>query len=305
MAYQIICDGACDVTAEQIEEWKVHIVPFYISFDKEHYQKEIEEIGIREVYERMVAEPKVIPKTSLPSVQDYVDVFTSYVEKGMDIICLCMTITLSGSYNSACNAMEIVKDSYPDSRITVMDSKHCTVSEALVLREVARMQKDGCSYDQVLGVINQIIDSGRIFFTVGNVDYLAAGGRIGKVAAIATGLLSIRPIIILKDGEITANTAARGRKRSIQKVFETVREFFEGNGENPTDYEFNLGFGYDIEEGKALLESFLKEFAQFAGRENTMLSQIGATVSVHTGPHAIGVGLVKRYDKLLTEGFSG
>lgn len=298
MDYQIICDGGCDFTAEQIEECGVRVIPFYISFDLVNYQKEIEEIGIREVYERMVADQKVIPKTSLPSVQDYVDVFMEYAKQGKAILCFCMTLTLSGSYNAACNAKEIVEESCPGAKITVLNSLHCTVSEGLVLREAARMQKAGLSYEETAQKIKKVMDSGRIFFTVGNTDYLAAGGRIGKVAAMATSLLSLRPVIVLKDGEITADSVARGRKKSIQKVFEVVHKFFAENGENPEDYEFRVGFGYDIEEGKAFLEEFLEEFKQYELKENTTISQIGATVSVHTGPYALGIGLVKKYGRI-------
>lgn len=298
MDYQIICDGGCDFTAEQIKKYGVHVIPFYISFDLKNYQREIEEIGIREVYERMVADTRVIPKTSLPSVQDYVDVFLEYAKQGKAIICFCMTLTLSGSYNAACNAKEIVKESYPDAKITVMNSLHCTVTEGMVLREAARMCRAGLPYEETVEKIKKVMDSGRIFFTVGNTDYLAAGGRIGKVAAIATNLLSLRPIIVLKDGEITADAVARGRKKSIKKVFETTTKFFKENGQNPEDYEFCVGFGYDIEEGKAFLQEFLEEFKQYSIKDNTMLAQIGATVAVHTGPYALGVGMVKKYGKV-------
>lgn len=298
MDYQIICDGGCDFTVEQIKQYGVHVIPFYISFDLKKYQKEIEEIGIREVYERMVADEKVIPKTSLPSVQDYADVFMEYAKQGRAIICFCMTLTLSGSYNAACNAKEIVKESFPDAKITVLNSLHCTVSEGLVLREAARMCQAGIPYEETVEKIKKVMDSGRIIFTVGNTDYLAAGGRIGKVAAIATSLLSLRPVIVLKDGEITADAVARGRKKSIKKVFETIINFFEESGENPEDYEFCLGFGYDIEEGKSFLQEFLEVFKQYSIKANTMLAQIGATVAVHTGPYALGIGFVKKYGKV-------
>ena len=69
MQFQIISDGSCDLTMELREKYNIQVVPFYVSFDGENYQKEIDEIGIRDVYERMVTEPDVYPKTSLPSVQ--------------------------------------------------------------------------------------------------------------------------------------------------------------------------------------------------------------------------------------------
>ena len=85
MDYKIISDGCCDLEKEIIEQYNLRIIPFYISFDEETYYKEIEEIGIREVYERMVGNPDVYPKTSLPSVQNYIDVFTEYVKEGTKV----------------------------------------------------------------------------------------------------------------------------------------------------------------------------------------------------------------------------
>ncbi len=295
MAYQLICDGGCDLTKEQIEANNLHVIPFYISFDKVKYEKEIKEIGIREVYERMVGNTEVIPKTSLPSVQDYMDAFEQFAKEGKDIICLCMTVTLSGSYNSACNAREITLEKYPDVRIEVINSKQCTVSEGLLLLEAAKMQQAGWDFKKTVEGINKLIPTGRIFFTVGNTDYLHAGGRIGKVAAVATNLLSLKPIIVLNDGEISAEAISRGRKKSIAKVIEVLRKHFENSGENPEDYEFSVGFGYDVEEGKNYLEMIKEHIKKYNAIKDTLFVQIGATVAVHTGPHAIGIGLMKKF----------
>lgn len=296
MAYQLICDGGCDLTKEQIEANNLHVIPFYISFDKVKYEKEIQEIGIRDVYERMVGNTDVIPKTSLPSVQDYADAFEQYAKEGKDIICLCMTITLSGSYNSACNAKDIILEKYPDAKIEVINSKQCTVTEGLILLEAAKMQRAGWSFEETVAGINKLIPTGRIFFTVGNTDYLRAGGRIGKVASVATNLLSLKPIIVLKDGEISAEGISRGRKKSIVKVMEVLHKHFENSGENPEDYEFSVGFGYDIEEGRNYLQTVKEQMKKYSAIKDTLFVQIGATVAVHTGPHAIGVGLIKKFN---------
>lgn len=300
MAYQLICDGGCDLTKEQIEANNLHVIPFYISFDKVKYEKEIQEIGIRDVYERMVGNTDVIPKTSLPSVQDYADAFEQHAKEGKDIICLCMTITLSGSYNSACNAKDIILEKYPDVKIEVINSKQCTVTEGLLLLEAAKMQQAGWSFEETVAGINKLIPTGRIFFTVGNTDYLRAGGRIGKVASVATNLLSLKPIIVLNDGEISAEGISRGRKKSIVKVIEVLHKHFENSGENPEDYEFSVGFGYDIEEGRNYLQTVKEQLKKYNAIKDILFVQIGATVAVHTGPHAIGVGLMKKFSCLGT-----
>ena len=298
MDFQIISDSSCDLDMELREKYNIQVVPFYISFDGEKYYKEREEIDIREVYKRMVDEPKNYPMTSLPSVQNYIDAFTPHVEAGRAIICMCLTTSLSGSYNSACNAKEIICEEHPDAKITVINSLGATVSQGVAIIEAARMQQEGKTYEEVVAYLDgESKSTSRIFFTVGNTDYLKHGGRIGKVAAVASSVLSLKPLITLKDGEISASSVARSRKKSLVMTLDLVRNYFKETGDNPKDYLYAVGFGYDKDEAV----EFKKQFEdmmnnEFGGVGETFLFQIGATICVHTGPYAIGLGLIKKHD---------
>lgn len=300
MDYQIMSDSSCDLDMDLREKYNIQVVPFYISFDEENYYKEREEIDIREVYQRMVDEPKNYPKTSLPSVQNYIDAFTPHVEAGRAIICMCITTTLSGSYNSACNAMEIICEEHPDAKITVINSLGATVSQGIALIEGARMQQEGKSYEEVVSYLDgKSKSTSRIFFTVGNTDYLKHGGRIGKVAGVASSVLSLKPLITLKDGEINASSVARSRKKSIAMTLDLVRNYFKETGDEPKDYIYAVGFGYDKEEAIEFKKEFEDMMAnEFGAVGECLLFQIGATICVHTGPYAIGVGLIKKYDRI-------
>ena len=300
MDFQIISDSSCDLEPALCEKYNIQVVPFYISFDEENYYKEREEIDIREVYQRMVDEPKKYPKTSLPSVQNYLDAFMPNVEAGKAIICMCLTTSLSGSYNSACNAKEIICEEHPEAKITVINSLSATVSQGIAIIEAARMQQEGKSYEEVVAYLDGPSKStSRIFFTIGNTDYLKHGGRIGKVAGVASSVLSLKPLITLKDGEINASSVARSRKKSIAMTLDLVRNYFNETGDNPKDYIYAVGFGYDKEEAvefKKKFEDMMTE--EFGGIEESFLFQIGATICVHTGPYPIGVGLIKKHDSL-------
>ena len=189
MAYQIITDGSCDLSPELSKAKNLKVVPFYVSFDGMKYEKEIEEVDVREFYQRMVDNPDVFPKTSLPSVEDYVKVFTPFVQEGTDIICICITTKFSGSYNSASTAKDILLDDYPDARITIIDATVNTVLQGILVLEAVRMQEEGLSYEQVIENVERIKSTGRIIFTVGNMDYLIHGGRVGKVMKVAVNAL--------------------------------------------------------------------------------------------------------------------
>lgn len=297
MAYQIITDSSCDLSTELIKEKHLHVVPFYVSFDEENYFKENEEIKVHEFYQKMVDNPDIFPKTSLPSVEDYIEAFTPYVKQGTDIICICITTKFSGSYNSASTAKDILLEDYPDAQITVIDATVNTVLQGILVLEAVRMQEDGLGYREVIEGIERIKGTGRIIFTVGNMDYLIHGGRVGKVMKVAVNALKIRPMIILKEGEIFPFGIARSRKKSIQKIIEKTKAHFEEIKESPDDYEIVIGYGYDYEEAVAFREELLASLKTYSHITDVGIFQIGAMIGVHTGPYPIGIGLIRKYDK--------
>ncbi len=296
MEYQVISDSSCDLEADLKEKYNIEVVPFFVSFEQEKYYKEIEEIAIRDVYDKMVSNPKKYPKTSLPSVQNYVDAFMPHIRAGRGVICVCITTSLSGSYNSAVNARDIICEDYPDAKIAVINSYGATVYQRLYVIEAAKMQQQGYSYEENVKILQgQMRDTARIFFTVGDLDYLQHGGRIGKLAGLAGSVLNLKPLITLEGGSIDSSGIARSRKKSMAKTIELLKSYFKENKENPVDYEYAVGYGYDMQEGiqyKKQVDEALKEMGVEKGAD---LVQIGATICVHTGPYAIGVGLVKRF----------
>lgn len=297
MPYQIITDSSCDLSPELIKEKHLHVVPFYVSFDEKNYFKENEEIQVHEFYQKMIDNPDVFPKTSLPSVEDYVEAFTPYIKEGMDIICICITTKFSGSYNSASTAKDIILEDYPEARITVIDATVNTVLQGILVLEAVRMQENGLTYKEVIEGIERIKGTGRIIFTVGNMDYLIQGGRVGKVMKVAVNALKIRPMIILKEGEIFPFGIARSRKKSIQKIIDKTKAHFEEIGESPDDYEIVIGYGYDYEEAVEFREELTDSLKTYSNQTEIGIYQIGAMIGVHTGPYPLGIGLIRKYDR--------
>lgn len=294
MNYQIISDGSCDLDPALAEKKHITVVPFYVSMDETTYQKEIVEIGIREFYAKMVAEPTTFPKSSMPSVQDYVDVFTPVVKQGDAIICLCITSKFSGSLQSAVTARDMLLEQYPDAKITVMDTTVNTVLQGLFVLEAAALWEAGIPYEEAVSRLEKIRESGRIFFTVGSIDYLQHGGRIGKVAGAAVSVLGIKPLITLKEGEIFSSGVARGRKKSLDKVIGLLKAYLEENHADIRDYSIAVGFGYDYEEAVNFRDQVKAEISAKYGEFELPIYQIGATIAVHTGPYPLGIGIVKR-----------
>ena len=128
-------------------------------------------------------------------------------------------------------------------------------------------------------------------------EYLKHGGRIGKVSALAGSVLGIRPVITLKEGEIFPSGIGRGRKRTTEKAISLLLDYLEENGRAMGRYSIAIGFGYDYEEAVAFREHTLEVLrgqGYDVGREDIPIYQIGATISVHTGPYPLGFGIIEK-----------
>ena len=297
--FEIITDSACDLTPETAARLNVEVIPFYVSLDGEHYRKEGTEIAVRDFYQFMVDNPSAYPKTSLPSLEDFETAFRAHAEAGRPVLCLCFTSKMSGCVGSARNARELVLEDYPDAKIEVMDTTAATVTESIVVENAVAMRDGGCTLEQAVDWLSAERATNQIFFTVGNLDYLIKGGRIGKVTGRAANILGIKPMILFKEGEIFSGGVARGRQKSFEKALEQLMAYLTERNATPDDYCITVGYGYDEEEGKRL---WMQTRAALRAKYPTSkcevgLLQIGCTIAVHTGPYALGMGVMRRWKK--------
>lgn len=293
--FHIISDGSCDLPVKLAQEKNITIVPFYVSFDEEHYLKENVEIDIRDFYQQMVDKKGVYPKSSMPSIQDFEEAFLPFVKAGVPVICICITTKFSGSMQSALNARELLLETYPHAEITVIDATVNTVLQGQYVLEAVELRDHGFSYPDTIARLEEIKSTGRIFFTVGNMEYLKHGGRIGKVASLAGSVLNIRPVITLKQGEIFPSGMDRGRKRTTQKALNLLLQYLEESSLGIECYSLAVGYGYDRDEGLSFRDyalSILQEKGY--GIKELPIYQIGATIGVHTGPYPLGFGIIEK-----------
>lgn len=293
--FHIISDGSCDLPTALTQEKNITVVPFYVSFDEEQYYKENVDIAIRDFYQMMVDKKGVYPKSSMPSIRDYEEAFRPFAKSSTPVICICITTKFSGSMQSALNAKELILEKYPQAEITVIDATVNTVLQGQYVLEAVSLRDHGVNYQDTIARLEAIKSTGRIFFTVGNMEYLRHGGRIGKVAAIAGGALDIRPVITLKQGEIFPSGLDRGRKRTLKKVMALLLEYLQGSPLSIDCYSLAVGYGYDKEEGIAFRDQALSILREKGyDIDDIPVYQIGATIGVHTGPYPLGFGIIER-----------
>lgn len=290
--FEIISDGACDLADEVVSKLGIRVVPFYVAYEEEKYLKEKVDVNVQDFYQKLVDDPTVFPKTSMPTVQDYTLEFEKAYDQGKDVICITISKKFSGSLNSALMARDMFIDEHPDARVEVVDSTLLSCPQGLLVREIARMKQNGLSLDETLAKTEEIKKTGRCYFTVNGLSYLQHGGRIGKLTAIVGNIFKVIPLIIHKDGEIHSGGIALSRKRAVMKILDKFKSVINKYNINIEDYLIEVGYGYSIDEGINLVHKFEEVFK----RSVDSMGQIGATISVHTGPYPLGIAFIKKYD---------
>lgn len=189
---------------------------------------------------------------------------------------------LSGSYSSALQAVELLKEEYEDPEIYVFDTKAASIGEGLLVLEAVRLKKEGKSIEETLEWLESNYLKVHSWVTVDDLKYLERGGRISKASATLGSLLSVKPIITVdKEGRLTNVDKVRGRNKSIQTIVnETVKTIVA-----PLDQIVYVAYAGDLEsaeKAKRLLEEQIK-------MKDVKLYPLGPTIASHTGYGCIAI----------------
>lgn len=296
MRFHIVSDSSCDLGRTAVQQLGVSMVSYYVALGDEVYYREERDISTREFYQRMADMPGVFPKTSMPALEDYLEAFRPAAARQMPILCICLNGRFSGSIQSARNAAEELKEEFPNSQVYVMDSQSPTVLQGLLVEEAVKLRDLGCSLEDAVAALEPVRETGRIFFTTNDLEYLRHGGRIGKAAATTGALLKVKPLIGYEKGELVSDGIAQGRKKSLAKVRELFFRYLKRENIDLDQYRLATGFGLDQEEHREFAQQVYQQLLElgYDRPEVKKPYQIGVTIGVHTGPTPIGVGLIRR-----------
>ena len=295
MNFQIVSDSSCDLGRERAEKLGVTLVSYYVSMDGEHYYREEKDLSAQAFYQQMADHPGVFPRTSMPTMEDYLDAFRPLAERGEDVLCICLNEPFSGSIQCARNAREELLEEFPQTKIRILDSQLATVLQGVLVLEAVHLRDRGLSLEAAAAVLEETKKTGRIFFTANDLEYLRHGGRIGRAAATAGSLLRVKPLIGYVGDGLVSDGIAPGRKNSLNRVIELFCRYVERGRLDLREHYVVTGYGLDREEYRDFARR-LKEAMGERGLPNELLGdfQIGVTIGVHTGPTPIGVGILKR-----------
>ncbi len=287
--FDIFSDSACDLHPHIAAKNQITLIPFYVSLDGKNYFRENVDITLDAFYDQ-IRDGKVFPKTSQPSIQDYMDYFTPSLEAGRDVLCFCLTAKFSGSYQSAVNAQAALEEVFPDRSITLINSGLASICQGQLVLEAARMQQAGKTLEEVAAWAEAHKSHNRIWVTVDSLTFLQQGGRIGKVSAFAGSLLDIKPIIHLTDGELAPYSKVRGRKKAVATIVDICMKHM---GHTPQDYRVVVGHSDCLAEAEALQAMVT---AQHGITFDLPPAALGTTIAAHIGPTVLGLSCMKKFD---------
>ena len=291
--FQVISDGGCDFTKEEVKKHNVDIVPFYITFDQKTHLKEGIDITKEEYFKRLIDDKNLFPKTSQPSPQDYIDVYTPHLKAGKDIISLTISSKLSGTFNSASLAADTLKEEFPKQNIMVIDSLNASLCQGLILKEIIKMRDKGFSINETAKLANEIIKTAKIYFTLDTLEYLKKGGRVGPTTALVGGILGLRLVLQLVDGAVDQLDSVRGKKRVMQLVEEGVVAALKDETQN-----VNIAVGHILRKEEATVFKANLE-ASLATKIPAPVTEVGVTIGTHAGPGAMAIAYCKKYETFI------
>jgi DegV family protein with EDD domain len=270
---RVVTDSACDLPPALAEEHHIEIVPLTIRFGDEELVDR-RDLSPQEFWSRSARSP-VLPETAAPSAGAFEQAYKKASDDGADgVVCITLSSALSATHQAASLAATSVADTIP---VKVVDSKAVTMAQGLVAIEAAKMAAQGKGLDDVAGVAEDLCSRTRIFGALDTLENLKKGGRIGGAQALIGSLLSIKPVIELRDGVVEPESRQRTRAKSLRYLVEKVKE--QGGVENLWVMH---GEAPDVEELLDLLDPVYP-------RDDIQVGDIGAVIGTHAGPRIIGV----------------
>ncbi len=277
----IFTDSAADLTREQVERWKIDVVPLRVTMEGKTYEEFFEITP--EQYWKILMESKEFPKTSQVSMESFLNLYRRAKASGCTH-CIGILINSggSGTYQSACITRDMFYDEFGEDMVIELIDSRCysfTYGRAAVMG--AQMREEGKSFREILAVMNGLAKSMKAYVGIYNLRILRKSGRISGGAAFAGEALGIRPVAVVFDGAVDVMSKVRGDKAVVPKLVEcAVRDAVDKEHQTA-----HIAYGAVPESQIEELERQLLE-AGFASVER---GPLGVMVTSNTGPQALGV----------------
>lgn len=271
----LITDSTASLPPELARRYNIHVIPTYVIIGGKTFLDGVD-LAPGEFY-RLLQEAETLPTTSQPSVGDFVELYTKLSQEAEDILSIHLSDQLSATMSSALAARKEM-GAVP---IHVIDSRSASMGLGFIVLAAARAVEEGKGLPQVIEAIESLIPRMNVIFMVDTLEYLRRGGRIGGASALLGSILSIKPILYLKDGRVEVLEKVRTKSRARERLLEIVAERL-GSAKG---IHVAILHADALEEAQVLEDQIVRQFEPV----ELYVDELNPVVGTHVGPGTIGL----------------
>lgn len=272
---RVVTDSGANLPQAVVREYDIEVVPLVVNIAGTGYREGID-LGPEQFY-TLLQQVSTTPTTSQPAPADFAAAYRKVVDAGDEVVALTLSSKLSGTHNSAVQAVQLLDGEPP---VSVVDTKSVSVAEGLMAVAAARAARAGRTRAEIVEMVDRMANESLLAFSLETLEYLKRGGRIGGARAFLGSILRIQPVIVIKDGLVEAADRARNRRRAIERLVEMQKDRF---GSQPVW----AGVAHAVSEADAAI--LLSQARQALNIEYLIETEIGPVVGAHGGPGALGI----------------
>ncbi len=273
---KIIVDSTGYIDKSYIEKNNISVVPLRVSIGGKEYTEGVN-LSVDEFY-RLLRETRELPKTSQPSVQNFIDVYKKALDEGYSIISIHLSEKVSGTINSARLAINELQTD----KVRIIDSKITTFSIRFLAEHAAKLVKEGANFESVCESTEKLVKRFYNRFILEDIKYVVEGGRLDRAEGLIGSLLNIKPVLSFTDGVVKPE----GISRTWRKAKEVLMKFTESVKSTVGIEKLCVICGENVNEGKEFAE-IIKNTLQV----NADMLQCGAVIGTYAGPVWLAVGI--------------
>lgn len=273
----IITDSTACIPPGVAREYGIDVIPLNLIFEGRTYVDGMDD-DTAEFY-RLLRSSRSLPTTAAPSPGEYLRAIRARADHAKAVLCVTVSAQFSAMYDSALAAARLAREEFPNLDVRVLDSRNAAMAQGFVVLEAARAAREGADIDACIARAEALMPKVALLVVLDTLEYLARGGRVPRVAAWASQVLQVKPIVQFKERDIRLVARTRTKARALDRLAELLAERAAGGGplhvcvhhaNAPADAAFLA------ERAKALhpAELYVSEFTQVMG--------------VHTGPGLVG-----------------
>lgn len=278
MTFAIVTDSTSDLPVEWLAQTDITVLGLTITLDGVTYETVgPDRLTSDHLLEKMLAGGQ--PTTSQVNVGQFEEAFTAAAQAGKDVLYLGFSAALSGTYQSAVIAREMVLEQYPEARIDLVNTKAASMGEGYLVMQAYQAREEGLDLDQVLALVEELIPRLRTYLLVDDLGHLVRGGRLSKASALIGGIVNIKPLLAVnQDGGLEPIAKIRGSKKAMREM---VARTLEGLDHSTVV----LAYTGDGTNAATLRDSLLAEDQV----KEVLLLPLGPVIASHTGTGALAL----------------